>query len=267
MSSQSVSLREIDDDNRHQIELLTVTPEQSPPTSPASSHSLEEAAETPDACPRYWALYDGEAAGRLRDDQRQHPAGAHRVRRPVLPAGGSSSTPASSGADSVLRRSTWSSTIVKRRPNADTLYTSHVPVPGPDVPLAFYLKYGFVLTGDVHDDEPVLALSLNQPPTSDHGVGDGRNRTQSGPARPPAAPTPSPSTAVKSRVAPVPGSTDPSGFDVALAVIASTWPGADARTVLVTPSRGQVAGGDRVGGRTDERSRRSKRRNRARSRS
>ena len=48
---------------------------------------------------------------------------------------------------------------VRSRPGAETLFTSCVP--GEGSPLGFYLQYGFTLTGDVFDDEPVLALPLH----------------------------------------------------------------------------------------------------------
>ena len=50
-------MREINDANRHEVELLTVTADQSNYVD-SVAQSLEEAAETPDACPKYWALYE-----------------------------------------------------------------------------------------------------------------------------------------------------------------------------------------------------------------
>jgi len=47
---------------------------------------------------------------------------------------------------------------VRTRPNAEALLTSVVQSPGS--PLPFYLKYGFVSTGAIVDDELVLRLPL-----------------------------------------------------------------------------------------------------------
>jgi diamine N-acetyltransferase len=47
---------------------------------------------------------------------------------------------------------------VRTRPGISDLYTSYVPKPGGPGP--FYLKYGFVPTGEVDDGEVVLRLAL-----------------------------------------------------------------------------------------------------------
>jgi hypothetical protein len=44
-------------------------------------------------------------------------------------------------------------------------------VPGDGSPLGFYLAYGFVLTGDVDDGEPILALPLTPGPPGPHPTG------------------------------------------------------------------------------------------------
>ena len=47
---------------------------------------------------------------------------------------------------------------VRTRPDARVLLVSHVV--GPTSPVTFYQPYGFQLTGDVQDGEPILALDL-----------------------------------------------------------------------------------------------------------
>ena len=47
---------------------------------------------------------------------------------------------------------------VRTRPGATVLMTSAGP--GDDGPTSFYLQYGFTLTGDVADGEPLLRLTL-----------------------------------------------------------------------------------------------------------
>lgn len=158
MSSPSVSLREIDDANRRQIELLTVTPEQSTYVA-SNAQSLEEAEETPNACPRYWGLYAGEVPVgfvMISDNipaERTEYLGPYFLWRLLIDTRYQRRGYGTAALDLVVQ-------YLNGRPNADTLYSSHVPVDGPASPLDFYLRYGFVLTGDVHDDEPVLALSL-----------------------------------------------------------------------------------------------------------
>jgi diamine N-acetyltransferase len=51
---------------------------------------------------------------------------------------------------------------VRRRPDADALYTSAVP--GEGSPQAFYEQYGFVPTGEIADEEVVLRFDLAAPP-------------------------------------------------------------------------------------------------------
>jgi diamine N-acetyltransferase len=48
---------------------------------------------------------------------------------------------------------------VRTRSDAHTLLTSHVV--GPTSPVTFYQRYGFRLTGEVHDGEPLLELPLD----------------------------------------------------------------------------------------------------------
>jgi diamine N-acetyltransferase len=158
-----VSLREITEVNRADVETLTVSEEQSEYVA-GVAESLVEAAETPDAMPWYRAAYaDDELVGfvmisdgitvdnpeylgpyflwRLLVDQRYQRRGYGTA---IL--------------DLVVKH-------VRTRPGARVLLTSHVV--GPNSPATFYQQYGFRLTGDVHEGEPVLALDLSRDPDAD----------------------------------------------------------------------------------------------------
>jgi len=52
---------------------------------------------------------------------------------------------------------------LRTRPGADLLWTSCEA--GPGSPQPFYLRYGFVLTGDVKWGEDLLRLDLTDPPS------------------------------------------------------------------------------------------------------
>jgi hypothetical protein len=47
---------------------------------------------------------------------------------------------------------------VRTRPDARALLVSHVV--GPRSPVTFYQQYGFRLTGEAHEGEPILELDL-----------------------------------------------------------------------------------------------------------
>jgi diamine N-acetyltransferase len=155
-ASDRITLREITTANRSEVESLAVTPEQENFVA-GVTESLIEAADTPGACPWYRAIYAGETAvgfvmisdnipmgrpeylgpyflWRLLIDTRYQRRGYGRATLDLIVA------------------------YVRTRPAPDRLLTSHVP--GDGSPVGFYLKYGFVLTGDVHDGEPVLELTI-----------------------------------------------------------------------------------------------------------
>ena len=148
-----VSLREISDACRPQIELLRVTPEQEQYVAGVAD-SLAEAAATPRACPWYRALYAGdEPVGfvMLSDGipaGRPEYLGPYFLWRLLVDASRQGQGFGTAALDLVVD-------YLRTRPGFDTLLTSVVP--GPASPLGFYVRYGFTRTGQVFDGEDVLA--------------------------------------------------------------------------------------------------------------
>jgi diamine N-acetyltransferase len=156
-----VSLREITSANRTAVEALTVSAVQAEYVA-GVAESLIEAAETPDACPWYRAVYaDDRPVGfvmisdgitvvnpdylgpyylwRLLIDQRYQGRGC------------------GSAALSLVVE------YVRARPDARVLITSAGQ--GPASPMDFYLRQGFRATGEVHQGELVLELDLLTSPS------------------------------------------------------------------------------------------------------
>ena len=152
----AVQLREITSENRAAVEALTVSAVQAEYVA-GVAESLIEAAETPDACPWYRAVYaDDRPVGfvmisdgitvvnpdylgpyflwRLLIDQRYQGRGC-----------------GSAALGLVVE-------YVRKRPDAHVLLTSAGQ--GPESPAGFYQRQGFKLTGEVHGGELVLALEL-----------------------------------------------------------------------------------------------------------
>ena len=151
-----VTLREITDENRDAVLALRVGDEQSEYVADVAQ-SLADAVQYPETKPWYRAVCaDDEPVGfvmisdgitdpdpsllgpyylwRLLVDERQQGRGYGRA-----------------AIDLVVEH-------VRSRPDAETLLVScHL---GPATPIPFYERYGFVLTGEVHEGEPVLALDL-----------------------------------------------------------------------------------------------------------
>jgi diamine N-acetyltransferase len=151
-----VSLREITAANRADVEALAVTAGQADYVA-GVAESLVEAAQTPDACPWYRAVYADETPvgfvmisdgitvvnpdylgpyflWRLLIDQRHQGRGY-----------------GSAALDLVVD-------YLRTRDDARVLVTSVVQ--GPASPIDFYLRQGFRATGDVHQGEVVLELDL-----------------------------------------------------------------------------------------------------------
>jgi diamine N-acetyltransferase len=154
---QRVSLREITSANRAEIELLAVAPGQDRFVAGVTD-SLIEAAETPGACPWYRGVYDGESpvgfvmiSDNIPPDRTEY-LGPYFLWRLLIDARFQRLGYGRAVLDLIVE-------YVRVRPGAEILFTSHVP--GEGGPLDFYLKYGFTLTGDVFDGEPVLALHLD----------------------------------------------------------------------------------------------------------
>jgi diamine N-acetyltransferase len=161
VSATGAHFREITPANQWAVEALTVTEAQSHYVAGVAD-SLREAADTPDACPWYRAVYaDDVPVGfvmlsdgitvvnpdyigpyflwRLLIDQRYQGLGygSAAVRLAVE--------------------------HVRTHDDARVLLTSVAQ--GPEAPVDFYLRQGFRLTGEVHDDELVLELDVSAPAT------------------------------------------------------------------------------------------------------
>jgi diamine N-acetyltransferase len=151
-----VSLREITEDNRTAVEALAVTEEQTFYVASVTK-SLQEAEEYPDAKAWYRAVYaDDEPVGFVMisdgitvDDPSY--VGPYYLWRLLVDHRFQGRGYGTAALDLVVGH-------VRTRPDARTLFTSHVV--GPTSPLTFYQRYGFRLTGEVHDDEPLLELDL-----------------------------------------------------------------------------------------------------------
>jgi diamine N-acetyltransferase len=156
MTGGRLTLREITAANRRAVEALAVTREQQDYVA-GVAESLVEAAETPGACPWYRALYvAGSPVGfvMLSDNippERTEYLGPYFLWRLLVDARHQGRGYGRAALDLVVD-------YVRTRPNAETLFTSVVP--GERSPVEFYVKYGFVPTGEVFDGEPVLALPL-----------------------------------------------------------------------------------------------------------
>jgi diamine N-acetyltransferase len=153
-----LALREITDANRAEVEALNVKPGQERFVA-GVAESLLEAAQTPGACPWYRAVYAGEVpVGFVMISDNIPPGrpeylGPYFLWRLLIGTQYQRLGYGATALDLVVAH-------VRGRPGADTLFSSYVPVEGS--PVGFYLKYGFVPTGDEFDGEPVLALALHR---------------------------------------------------------------------------------------------------------
>ena len=153
----AVTLREITSANRAVVESLAVTRAQESFVA-GVNHSLAEAADTPGACPWYRAIYAGESpVGFVMISDNIPPGrpeylGPYFLWRLLFDHQWQRGGYGRAALDLVVD-------YVRSRPGSETLFTSCVP--GEGSPLGFYLQYGFTLTGDIFDDEPVLALPLH----------------------------------------------------------------------------------------------------------
>ncbi len=151
-----VSLREITDDNRVAVEALAVTDEQSHYVASVTT-SLQEAEEYPDARAWYRAVYlHDEPVGFVMisdgitvDDPSY--VGPYYLWRLLVDHRFQGRGVGTAVLDLVARH-------VRTRPDARKLLVSCVV--GPRSPVTFYQRYGFRLTGEVHEGEPILELDL-----------------------------------------------------------------------------------------------------------
>jgi diamine N-acetyltransferase len=151
-----VTLRPIDDANRAAVAALRVTPVQDEYVGGVAD-SLAEAAETPGACPWYRAVYAGDEPVGFVMISDNIPAGRPEYLGPyflwrlLIDARWQGRGLGAAALDLIVD-------YLRTRPGAHTLLTSFHA--GPDSPEGFYLRYGFVPTGQVFDGEQVLALTL-----------------------------------------------------------------------------------------------------------
>jgi diamine N-acetyltransferase len=148
-----VSLRPITDENRETVEALAVTPDQGRFVSGVRESILEAAAE-PDAHALYWAVYAKETPVgfvMIADEVGSPDYIAHYLWKLLID-------------ERYQRRGFGTGTldlIVEyfRNRGVDTMWTSAGQ--GEGSPVAFYERYGFKRTGELHGDEILLRLEIS----------------------------------------------------------------------------------------------------------
>jgi diamine N-acetyltransferase len=156
-TNDRLTLREITAENRAQVEALAVTEAQESFVA-GVAESIVEAAETPNARPWYRAIYAGETpvgfvmlSDNIPPEYTEY-IGPYFLWRLLIDVRWQRRGYGRAALDLIV-------SYVRTRPNAERLFTSAVP--GDGSPLDFYVKYGFVLTGDVDDNgEVILELAL-----------------------------------------------------------------------------------------------------------
>ena len=151
-----VELREITDENRDAVLALRVSDEQSDYVADVAQ-SLDDAAQYPEAKAWFRAVYaDDVLVGFVMisdgiTDPDPTLLGPYYLWRLLIDHRHQGRGYGSAAIDEVVA-------YLRTRPGADVLLVSaHV---GPRTPIPFYERYGFVLTGEIHEEEPVLALDL-----------------------------------------------------------------------------------------------------------
>ena len=149
-----VWLRPLSESNRQAVEALRVSPNQEQFVSSVAD-SLREAAEHPDACALYWAVYvEDTPVGfvMIADEVRSPEYIPHYLWKLLI--------------DERYQRQGFGTATLDRiveyfrgRPGVEVLSTSAGQ--GDGSPIAFYERYGFEQTGEVwSDDEVLLRLKL-----------------------------------------------------------------------------------------------------------
>jgi diamine N-acetyltransferase len=158
-SDPRLSLREITSANRTAVEALTVTAVQADYVT-GVAESLVEAAETPDACPWYRAVYvDDKPVGFVMISDgitvvNPDNLGPYFLWRLLIDQRHQGRGHGSAALGLVVEH-------VRARPDARVLTTSVGQ--GQASPIDFYLRQGFRATGQVHQGELVLELDLLAP--------------------------------------------------------------------------------------------------------
>lgn len=151
-----VELREITDENRDAVLALKVSEEQSDYVADVAQ-SLDDAVQYPEAKAWCRAVYaDDELVGFVMisdgiTDPDPTLLGPYFLWRLLIDQRHQGKGYGAAAIDRVVEH-------VRTRPDGDVLLVSCHP--GPATPIPFYERYGFVLTGEVHEGEPVLALPL-----------------------------------------------------------------------------------------------------------
>jgi diamine N-acetyltransferase len=156
-----VELRDIvTDEQRAAAVALRVAPGQERFVASVQS-SLQEAIQYPEACARYWTANDGDRVvgfvmlsdGIPTDVLAADPTlvGPYFLWRLLIDERAQRQGYGTAALDALVE-------YVRGRPGADALLTSAGQ--GEGSPQPFYERYGFVPTGDVHEDEVVLRLAL-----------------------------------------------------------------------------------------------------------
>jgi diamine N-acetyltransferase len=148
-----VSLRPIVDANREAVEALAVSPAQRRFVSGVRESMLEAASE-PDARALCWAIYSDESPVgfvMIADEVDSPDYIAHYLWKLLID-------------ERYQRRGFGTETLgllvdYFRGRGVDAMWTSAVP--GNGSPLAFYERYGFERTGDLHGDEILLRLAIS----------------------------------------------------------------------------------------------------------
>jgi diamine N-acetyltransferase len=148
-----VSLRPITDVNREEVEALAVTPDQRRFVSGVRESMLEAAAE-PEAHALYWAVYDDETPVgfvMIADEVDNPDYIAHFLWKLLID-------------ERYQRRGLGTATldlIVEyfRERGVGTMWTSAGQ--GEGSPVAFYERYGFEQTGELHGNEVMLRLEIS----------------------------------------------------------------------------------------------------------
>jgi diamine N-acetyltransferase len=148
-----VALRELGEFNRQAIEALRVSPSQECFVSSVAA-SLAEAAEHPGARALYWAVYaDDTPVGfvMICDDVDGPDYIPHYLWKLLIDERHQRQGYGTATLDLVIE---W----FRGRPGVEVVTTSAGQ--GDGSPIAFYERYGFEQTGEVHDDEVELRLKL-----------------------------------------------------------------------------------------------------------
>jgi diamine N-acetyltransferase len=158
----TVQLRDITtDDERRAVLALRRAPGQDRYLGSMESH-FEDADDEPRAKPHMWSVHDGDQLvgfAMISDNVEQLDedlVGPYFLWRLIIDEQFQGLGYGAATIDAIVD-------YLRTRPNADILYTSCVA--GDGSPQTFYLRYGFVLTGEVKWEEDILALDLATAPS------------------------------------------------------------------------------------------------------